>query len=128
MLIYGDPAGRAGEKHGQVSSYIEIEDMLKSNGWKFERKVKKAAPAIRDRQNAVRAKILTASGDVGLFVNPAKAKYADKGLATVQLKKGSTFLEEDGDYQHITTAIGYMIDYDYPISDIADQIEVNFRI
>ena len=128
VIIYGDPAGRAGEKHGQKSSYIEIENYLGENGWQFERRVKKKAPSIRDRQNAVRAKILNANGDVSLFVNPSKAKYADKGLSTVQLKKGSTFLEEDSDYQHITTAIGYMIDYECPISDVVDTVDFEMPI
>ncbi len=115
VLIYGDPAGRAGEKHGHASDYTEMESVLRSNGWKFTRKVKPAAPAIKDRQNAVRAKIKNAAGEVSLFVNPARAPYTHKGLATVQTKKGSTFLEEDSDYQHITTAFGYFIDYDFPV-------------
>lgn len=115
VLIYGDPAGRAGEKHGHASDYTEIETVLRKNGWTFERRVKPAAPAIRDRQNAVRRMILTASGESTLFVNPKKAPYAHEGLATVQTKKGSTFLEEETDYQHITTAIGYMIDYEFPV-------------
>jgi hypothetical protein len=79
------------------------------------RRVKNAAPAIRDRQNAVRAKICNAAGKRSLFVNPVTAPYAHKGLATVQIKKGSTFLEEDGEYQHITTAIGYCVDYEWPV-------------
>ena len=84
--------------------------------WKrrFTRKVKKKHPAIKDRQNQVRAKILSASGDVSLFVNTNKAKYCHKGLATVQLKEGSTFQENETEYQHITTAIGYMVDYEWP--------------
>lgn len=116
LLLFGDPAGRAGEKHGHQSDYTEIEAVLLQNGWTFERKVKNAAPAIRDRQNAVRAKIANAAGEVSLFVNPAKAKYAHKGLQTVQTKKGSSFLEEESETQHITTAIGYMVDYVWPIS------------
>lgn len=114
VLLYGDPAGRAGEKHGHASDYTEICEVLKSNGWTVERKVKNAAPAIRDRQNAVRAKICSATGDRWLFVNPVKAPYAHKGLATVQFMKGSTYQEEVTDYQHITTAIGYCIDYEWP--------------
>jgi hypothetical protein len=114
VIIYGDPAGRAGEKHGHASDYTEIEGVLRTNHWTFQRRVKPAAPAIRDRQNAVRAKVLNAAGEISLFVNPIKAPYAHKGLATVQLKKGSAFLEEDSDYQHITTGIGYMIDYEWP--------------
>lgn len=115
ITIYGDPAGRAGEKHGHASDYTEIEQVLRAASWNVERKVKNAAPAIKDRQNAVRAKIRSATGEVTLIVNPAKAPYTHKGLATVQYKSGSTFLEEDSDYQHITTAIGYCIDYEWPI-------------
>ena len=114
VYVYGDPAGRAGEKHGQESAYSQIEEVLSDAGWKFERRVKKKHPAIKDRQNSVRAKIANAAGDVSLFVNKQKAKYCDKGLATCQLKKGSTFLEEETEYQHITTAIGYFVDYLWP--------------
>lgn len=115
VLLYGDPAGRAGEKHGHASDYTEMESYLRANGWTVTRRVKPAAPAIKDRQNSVRAKIMTASGDVSLFVHPQNAPYTHKGLATVQTKKGSTFLEEVTDYQHITTAVGYFIDYEFPI-------------
>ena len=34
----------------------------------------------------------------------------------MQLKDGSTFQEEDSDVQHITTAIGYMIDFEYGVA------------
>src|SRR5690606_14580163 len=75
LIIYGDPAGRAGEKHGHASDYTEMEQVLRANNWQVERKVKAAAPAIKDRQNAVRAKILNASGGTSLFVNPERCKY-----------------------------------------------------
>jgi hypothetical protein len=115
VLIYGDPAGQAGEKHGHASDYTDIEGVLKSNGWKYTRKVKPAHPAIKDRQNAVRTKIKTADGLRSLYVNPVTAKWCDKGLATVQLQKGSTFQEDQTNkHQHITTAIGYCIDVIWP--------------
>jgi len=116
VLIYGDPAGRAGEKHGQESAYSSMEEVLKNNEWKFTRKVKPAHPSIKDRQNQVRAKVKNAMGEVSLYINPNTAKYCHKGLATVQLKEGSTFLEEESEYQHITTAIGYFVDVEYPIN------------
>lgn len=117
VIIYGDPAGRAGEKHGHASDYTDIEGVLRTNGWTFERKVKLSAPAIKDRQNAVRAKICTADGIVSLYVNPKTAKYCHEGLATVQLQKGSTFQEDQtNQYQHITTAIGYCVDVEWPIN------------
>lgn len=116
VLIYGDPAGQAGEKHGHASDYTDIESVLRASGWTYTRKVKPAHPAIKDRQNAVRAKICTANGHRSLFVNPATAPWCDKGLATVQLQEGSTFQEDQKNkYQHITTAIGYCVDREWPI-------------
>lgn len=124
ILLFGDPAGRAGEKHGHNSDYIEIEKVLRANNWNVKRQVKNAAPAIRDRQNAVRGKIKNAAGESSLFVNPSAAPYCHKGLATVQTKQGSTFLEEDSDYQHITTAIGYCVDYIWPVNQKKDYSQV----
>jgi hypothetical protein len=56
-----------------------------------------------------------AIGKRRLFVNPKKCKYVNTGLSTLQLKKGSTFQEEDGEYQHITTALRYFTDVEYPV-------------
>lgn len=115
VIIYGDPAGQAGEKHGHASDYTDIEGVLRSHGWQYTRRVKPAHPSIKDRQNAVRAKICTADDTRTLFVNPVTAKWCDKGLSTVQLQEGSTFQEDQkNQYQHITTAIGYCIDYEWP--------------
>jgi len=115
VLIYGDPAGQAGEKHAHASDYTDIEGVLKAHKWTYTRKVKPAHPAIKDRQNAVRTKICTADGVRSLFVNPVTAKWCDKGLATVQLQEGSTFQEDQKNkYQHITTAIGYCVDVEWP--------------
>lgn len=123
VLIYGDPAGRAGEKHGHTSDYTEIEKVLRDAGWWYDRRVKSKAPAIKDRQNAVRAVICNAAGDRKLFVNPSSAPWCHKGLSTVQLKEGSTFLEsesgKDGQYQHITTAIGYFVDFEFPAKTVS---------
>jgi len=127
VLVYGDPAGRAGEKHGHASDYTEIEDVLKDNGWTYSRKVKMSHPSIKDRQNAVRAKIKTADGSVSLYVNPKTAPWSHEGLATVQLQEGSTFQEDQkNDYQHITTAIGYCIDVEWPIHKPLTSINVEW--
>lgn len=115
VFLYGDPAGRAGEKHGHKSDYTEIEDVLRLHNWKFERRVRPAAPSIRDRQNSVRAKILNAADEITLRVNPDTAPWCHKGLATVQLQKGSAYQEDQRNpHQHITTAIGYFSDWHWP--------------
>jgi hypothetical protein len=115
VYIYGDPSGRSGEKHGHKSDYVQIEDVLRKHQWRFERRVRPSHPSIKDRQNAVRAKILNAAGETTLFVNPVTAPWSHKGLATVQLQEGSTFQEDQkNQYQHITTAIGYFVDVHWP--------------
>lgn len=115
VYIYGDPHGRIGEKHGHRSDYIEIEEVLRLAGWKFERRVRPSHPAIKDRQNAVRARIRNAKDEIKLFINPKTAVWCHKGIATVQLKEGSSFQEDDKNpYQHITTAIGYFVDWHWP--------------
>lgn len=127
VIIYGDPAGKAGEKHGHESDYTTMESLLKKNGWNPIRKVKPSTRSIKDGQNAVRAKIRNAVGDVFLFVNIDKAPYTHKSLATGQLQKGSTFLEADSDYQHIGTAIRYFIDYEYPIQEPTKRLQIAGR-
>ena len=124
VIIYGDPSGRAGEKHGHESDYTIMESFLRKNGWIVERRVKPSTRSIKDGQNAVRAKIANAAGEVSLFVNSNTAKYTHKSLSTGQLKKGSSFIEEESEYQHIGTAIRYMIDYDFPIDRGMIQTEI----
>lgn len=118
VLLYGDPSGRNGEKHGHSSDYTDIEGVLKDKGWRVERRIATSHPAIKDRQNSVRAKVKNAKGEISLFINPDTAPWCHKGLATVQLQKGSSFQEDQkNQYQHITTAIGYCIHYEWPIDD-----------
>lgn len=115
VYLYGDAAGRAGEKHGHESSWTMIKDVLKDEGWKIYDRVPRANMSIVDGQNSLRARIMNAYGEINFYVNPAKCKYADKGLSTTQLKKGSSFQEEDSDYQHITTAMRYYTKPRFPL-------------
>lgn len=127
IRLYGDSNGKNGEKHGIESEYINMERVFRQYGWTVDRRVKSKNPAIKDRQNAVRAKVKNADGGVSLFVNPKTAPWTHEGMATVQVKEGSTFLEDDkNDYQHITTALGYFIDYEYPIDDIVPDFNLTF--
>jgi hypothetical protein len=118
IRIYGDRSGKNGEKHAIISEYVSMERILEAHGWTVDRRVKDANPSIKDSQNAVRAKICNAAGERTLFVNPVRAPWTHQGLDTVVVKEGSTFLEDDTNkYQHITTAIRYMVDYEEPIEN-----------
>jgi hypothetical protein len=118
IYVYGDASGHQGAKHGLDSDYIMMEKIFKTAGWKVELRTPISNPAIKDRQNSVRGKIMAADGTRTLFVNPSTAPWTDKGLDTVQLKEGSTFQEDDrNEYQHITTAIGYWCYELWPIEE-----------
>lgn len=127
ILLFGDPAGRAGEKHSHGSDYVDIEKVLRANNWQVERQVRPKAPAIVDRQNAVNAKICNAVGERTLFVNPQAAKYCHKGLSTLQLMPGSSFQEKVTDYQHVTTAIGYCVERIWPVRHDIEEEEEEFH-
>jgi hypothetical protein len=117
--LYGDASGRAGEKHSQDSNWTIIKEILMEHNWTVKDYVPKSNGAIVDGQNTLRARIMNANNEINFFVNKNKCKYADKGLATTTLKKGSTFQEEDSEYQHITTAMRYYTAVKFPIRQYA---------
>ncbi len=115
IVLYGDPSGKIGEKHGKVSNYIEIEDILKTNGFKVTRKVQLSTKSIRDGQNSLKGKIRNAKGERTFFVNKIKAPVCHKALTTVKVKEGSTFLEdESNNAQHMGTALRYFAHTEFP--------------
>ncbi len=62
--------------------------------------------------------ILSADGVRRWFIDPRKAPWCHKGVSTVCVKVGSSYIEDDkNQYQHITTAMGYMSYYENPIDD-----------
>lgn len=120
IKIYGDASGHAGEKHGVASDFMIIKEALVKAGFaNVQMKMPRANPSIKDGQNSLRAKILNAAREVTFFVNPVKAKHTDKGLKTVQLKEGSTFDEKDSPYQHVTTALRYFTNVEFPIVKVS---------
>jgi hypothetical protein len=112
--IFGDYSGTAGEVHNQSSDYKVIENTLKRNGWNVTRKVR-PNPLIKEGQNSLRALICNALGERRMLVNPEKCKYVVNGLTRVQFKKGSTFQEDETEFQHITTALRYYAHAKYPV-------------
>ncbi len=116
VYIYGDASGHVGEKHGHASDYMQIANILRKEGFRVHMRVPRSNGGIKDGQNSLRAKICDALGNRSFFVNPAKCKYVDTGLFTLQLKEGSTFQEEDTEFQHITTALRYYTGVEFPIN------------
>ena len=115
VIIHGDATGRHKDTRSLRSDYDIIRNFLsnyldhKGRMVNFDIEVPRANPPIRKRHNLVNAACVNAAGQRSLFVYNG-AKVTDEGLRLTKLKSGGNYIEDDSKaYQHITTAIGYMI-------------------
>lgn len=113
--LSGDASGKARDTRNNRSDWDIIKKFFSNyttpNGKRidFELRVPISNPRIRDRHNTVNAYCYNDNQKRRLFVYK-RAQTALEGLRLTKLKKGSTFQEDDSaSYQHITTAIGYVI-------------------
>jgi len=116
ILVYGDASGKNRDTRNIKSDYDIITHFLsnyrKSNGGHliFEMRVPLANPPIRRRHNLVNAYFLNEDREIRLIVYD---KWLDEGFRLTEFKKNGTMIEDDSlPQQHVTTAIGYVLDYD----------------
>jgi phage terminase large subunit len=69
---------------------------------------------VRDRINAVNSRLCSSSGIRQLYIDP-KCKYTIEGLERQTYKEGSSQPDKDGGYDHMNDALGYMVDYLFPV-------------
>lgn len=111
VTIYGDASGNARDTRSKTTDY----EILRKAGFTKQR-VPKANPSIRDRHNTVNALLCNQAGERRVLIHP-RCKTLIKGLETVHLKKGAGYLEDDSQReQHVTTAIGYLLFQEAPLT------------
>ena len=113
--IYGDASGRNNDTRSIRNDYDIISKYL--GNYKRQLNVVECVPRknppLRRRHNVVNAHFLNQNNDVRLFIYK-QAQDAAKGFRLTQYKCGSSLVEDDTlREQHVTTAIGYWIDYSY---------------
>jgi hypothetical protein len=109
VIIYGDASGAARDTRSSTTDYF----ILSRAGFN-QQNVPRSNPPIRDRHNAVNAMLKNVAGDIRIKIHP-RCKTLIKGLESVQLKKGASYLEEETYSQHVTTALGYLVNVEFPI-------------
>lgn len=119
IIIHGDCNGKNRDTRNNKSDYQIIKEFLQKyvrndlGPVNFEFQVPLSNPEIRTRHNHVNAYMLNTRNDVRLFVY-RKAKMLDQGWRLTKLKKGGTYIEDDSkEYQHVTTAAGYGIVFEF---------------
>ena len=109
IWCYSDPAG-----HQRKTSAGGLTDVLilQNSGWVV--KTPRHHTPVRDRINAVNSRLCSSAGVRHLFVSP-KCKYTIEGLERQTYKEGSSQPDKDSGYDHLNDALGYMIDFIWPI-------------
>ena len=108
IIIYPDPASRQRKTSAGGRTDLSI---LQNAG--FSVKVKKQHPLVRDRINAVNSRLLSGDGNRHLFVSP-KCKQTIKSLERQTYKEGTSIPNKDGT-DHMNDALGYLVEYLFPI-------------
>jgi len=110
IIIYPDPAGRQRKTSAMGLTDISI---LHNEG--FIVKARKASIPVRDRINAVNSLLLNADKQVRLLVDP-KCKMTVKAMEKMAYKEGTNVPDLNNDYNHVSDALGYAIEYQYPVA------------
>lgn len=114
IWVYPDPAGNQRKSSAAGATDITI---LRNAG--FIVKVPHSHTPVRDRINAVNSRLCDSLGNRRLFIEP-QCKYTIEGLERQTYKEGSTQPDKDSGYDHINDALGYMVDYLFPVRRAVD--------
>lgn len=109
VFVYPDPAARQRKTSAGGATDVTI---LQNAG--FIVKVPHSHTPVRDRINAVNSRLKDSTGQNHLFIHP-KCKYTVEGLERHTYKEGTSQPDKDSGYDHMMDALGYMVDYLFPI-------------
>ena len=109
IFIYPDPASKQRKTSAGGVTDLAI---LKNAG--FHLRVRNNHPLIRDRINAVNTKLKNGIGDRTLFI-AKNCKTMLKSIERQIYKEGTTVPDKDNNYDHMNDALGYLVEYLYPV-------------
>ena len=107
-IVYPDPAGSARSTTSHRSDHAIL------RGYGYSVRAKKSHPSHIDRLNALNRKLVDASGNVGMTVEP-KCKYLIKDLEQVQRDKRGGIDKSNIELTHALDACSYAIEYKFPV-------------
>jgi hypothetical protein len=110
VWVYPDPAARQRKTSAGGATDITI---LQNAG--FVVKSPNSHTPVRDRINAVNSRLCDATGTRRLYI-ANKCKYTLEGLERHTYKEGTVQPDKDSGYDHMMDALGYMVDYLFPVS------------
>lgn len=109
VFVYPDPAARQ-----RKTSAAGATDLTILSNAQFVVKAPNSHTPVRDRINGVNSRLRDAAGHSHLFIHP-KCKYTIEGLERHTYKEGTSQPDKDSGYDHMMDALGYMVDYMFPV-------------
>ena len=109
IIVYPDPASR--QRKTSAGGFTDLA-ILKNAG--FEVKTRSQHPLIRDRINAVNSKLKNANGMSSLFITKS-CKNLIMSLERQIYKEGTSVPDKDSGFDHFNDALGYMVEYMFPL-------------
>jgi hypothetical protein len=110
VVVYGDASGFQGQTTGASDYEIVREHLRVNTNMTVQYRVPRSNPPVRERTNLVNAKLRSASGEIGLLVDP-KCKELIKDFEQVAYKEDSNQIDKDRDRlrTHLSDALGYLV-------------------
>lgn len=120
VICYGDPSGGA---RGTAKVSGSDWDLIKAElrpvfGERLSFRVRSADPGQRPRINAVNTRLKNGAGQIRLMVDPLKAPNVVRDFDGVALLKGGSGeidKKRDARLSHLTDAVAYYIEYEFPV-------------
>ena len=109
VVIYPDPASK--QRKTSAGGFTDL-SILKNAG--FEVRCRSTHPLVRDRINAVNSKLKNVNGMSSLFMIKS-CKNLIKSLQRQIYKEGTHGPDKDSGFDHFNDALGYMVEYMYPL-------------
>lgn len=117
IMAFPDPAGRQRKTSAGGMTDIRI---LQNAGWTV--KAHTTHTPIRDRVNSVNSRLKSENGDINLFIDP-KCKHTIEGLEKQIYREGTNQPDKTSGLDHMMDALGYCVDYLFPIKRDYGDIE-----
>ena len=109
ITVYPDPASKQRKTSAGGRTDLSI---LYNAGFRI--KVRESHTSVRDRINSVNARLMSADGKRHLFIAP-KCKQVIRSLERQTYKEGTSQPDKDSGFDHMNDALGYLVDFLYPI-------------
>jgi len=109
IVVYPDPSAK--QRKTSAGGFTDI-SILKNAG--FDVRCRNTAPLVRDRINSVNSRLKNVNGKNNLFIVKS-CKNVIKSIERQIYKEGTHIPDKDSGYDHMNDALGYLIEFNFPL-------------